>query len=478
MKSISITNGIWNAASNGVTAITGILGSVIIVHDLSTIEYGSFSYYMWMTHLLFVLGTLAFPASLTRVTSNLRGNGLHEQAEALIFLVVTCLVVLNLLFTIAMVCLAIYSSGVERYFYVIIAVVLVPNAIGAALRSSMWGGQRYKAVSLLVIVASIFHLVLVFVSRYMQWGSPGFFVAIHSLNIIQTVGLILVVLFSSGFNIKLDIVASLEKSVLFRYLSFSLPATLVLLFDLIVWQRSEIIFLQWFSDLEQVGFYNLAYTSYGVFFAVGLALVHSYYPAISHDHGAGKWDEIHKKVRQGIILATLFSVPISLGGLVTLHGLVSLLYGTKMLPSVPVAQVLFLGLMPSVIAGMLSITVQALDGIWLQVKLGCVLSVVTILLDFILVPRLGALGGSIANTAVQIIYSVLLVFLVYKRYGIRLPIATILAIAVIGLGSTLLLPVLLQNWVSGNTGTLVAIGVAGGIYAVTIWFMGYARKLI
>ncbi|MDQ4078978.1 MAG: MATE family efflux transporter, partial [Chloroflexota bacterium] len=155
------------------------------------------------------------------------------------------------------------------------------------------------------------------------------------------------------------------------------------------------------SSFEQVGVYAVAYTTAAISMVLGWALVNGFHPAISEDFGAGEWSRIREKVRQGVLLAALYAVPVTFGSWATLNGLFVAMYGAKVLPSVPVAYVLFAGLLPGVMGSMLGIMVSAVGGIWLHVRLGLVMSVVNVALAMVLIPREGALGAAVANTSAQ-----------------------------------------------------------------------------
>jgi len=46
-----------------------------------------------------------------------------------------------------------------------------------------------------------------------------------------------------------------------RVRKFSITISYILLLDTIVWQRSEVLFLKWYSTLPQIAFYTLAFSA-------------------------------------------------------------------------------------------------------------------------------------------------------------------------------------------------------------------------
>jgi O-antigen/teichoic acid export membrane protein len=255
------------------------------------------------------------------------------------------------------------------------------------------------------------------------------------------------------------------------------PATLSQIFAVIVWERSEVFFLERFSSIEQVGIYGVAYTMLTMSMYLGWALVNGFFPAISRDFGAGAWERVRTKFQQAAVLATLFAVPLSLGAWVTLERIIVLLYGSKMLPAVPVAQILMAGLLPAVFASVLGLAITAVGGIWLHVRMGFLMSALNIALAIALIPHYGAIGAALSNTLSQCIHVSILVVLVHRRYGMKLPAHSMAQVIAVGLMTTFIAPLIIQSMIPGTVGLLAALLIAGCSYALSIWLLGFFQIL-
>ena len=477
VKELAVRNGLWNALATAFAGVTGLIGSVLVVRSLPANEYGIFSYYLWLASIAVAVATLAFPVSLTKVTSELIGRGEEEEASALSMSVILGVLALSLVITVGFLAWA-FSASTHHLYLLIIAVVMIPNSMAPVLLSVLWGRQRYKPVAMMLLAASCWQLVLTGITFLNGWGTTGFVAAILSGNVINAVGLC-VILARGGDAIYRSWRAFRwpTRSTLRRYGAFLAPATLSQLFTVIVWERSEIFFLERLSSFEQVGVYGIAYTTSTLTMVLGWALVNGFHPAISEDFGAGEWDRIRGKVRQGVTLAALYAVPVTFGGWATLNGVFMAMYGAKTLPSVPVAYVLFAGLLPGVVGSMLGIMVSAVGGIWLLVRLGLLISVVNVALALILIPREGALGAAIANTSSQGIHVLLLLLFVYRLYQISLPWRALAHICGLGFVTTFVVPRLVQMMLPGVVGMMLAVAVAAIAYAAAIWGFGYLRSL-
>ena len=472
----SLVNGLWNALSSGVVALLGLLSSVIVVRTLSPHDYGVMSYYLWLAGLCATLGMLAFAPSLTKVGAELMGAGRSQTADALAAWVGRTQAWINLGIAVALLLAALLSPG-NRVFLYLIAGLQLPTALASVLSSRFWSHQNFRIVSLWNLLASVLQLLLIVaVLRLSQsdpaLAVPGLTFAVLSAGLTSWLGLS----WQARVFGRAPRVAP-PADVLRHYLAFLLPASLAMVFETVVWQRSELYFINRLGDAVQLGHYSLAYTIFAIFLSVGWALVTSYFPSIASDHGGGQHHLVAHKLQQGATLAVLYAAPIGCGAVVTLPVLVELLYGAKMLPAVPIGQMLLVSLVPSVLAGMYSLTLNAIGGIWRNVWLGLAVAVVNVTLDLTLIPRLGAFGGAVATVCAQCLYLTGLLLLANARFDLRVRWGTPLRILAVALLTTLLLPALALRLVGGIPGLALSVLLGGGLYALYVWKAGLLTLL-
>ena len=398
--SLALRNGIWNLMGTAASSIAGILASILIIRSLTPEEYGRLSYYIWLAGLLSSLGVLSFPVALTKLTSELRGREHLEEARALIRWVARGLLGVNLLLGAVIAAWALQAPPQARFFLWIIAILPALNALGRLLFSSFWGHEQYKPTAFALGVAALAQLFLTFLAYTQGWGVRGFFIAMLSVHLVS------VVVLTAYARIRAPLVragAALRPSsgTRKRFWVFAAPITVLAVIEMIVWQRSEVFFLERFSSAAQIGYYNLAFTVYALCIGLGVALMNGYFPSISRNYGAKRWTRVQEQIQQGILLANLYAVPLSLGALATLQGVVTLLFGVKMLPAVPAAYVLFAGLAPAMTLSVFGLALSAINRPWALIPLGVATSVLNIGLDLLLIPSRGAVGGAVANTVAQ-----------------------------------------------------------------------------
>lgn len=467
LLSLAVRNGLWNSLGVVASTTVGIAVSVVVAQTIADeATYGRLNYFLWLAGLLTTLGILGVPQALTRFTADLRGREQPEQAHALGRWVTRNLVAFNLLVSLALLLWALFMPQQTRGYVLVVALLPALNAWGRVLASRLTGREHYRPAAIATVAAALMQLALVVLAWVQGWGAPGYFVALVSPNVVTV--LVLLWLGRGGRGAAVATNTRIEAGLLRRFLLFTLPITLQLLLDAVVWQRSEVFFLERFASLEQIGFYSMAYTLTAMIMGLGWALINGYFPAIARDHGAGRSDLVRDKIQQAIVLALVFAVPFTFGGLATISQLLALVYGERWLPAVPAAQVLLLGLAPGVIAGVFGLTVAAIDRPWSLLPLSGLVAVLNIVLDLVLIPRYGALGAALANSAAQIGFMLAAWFVLRRLTGMSPPLRALGTVPLLGAVATYGLPLLLLPLLPGAAGLLLAIVVAAVAYLLGI----------
>jgi len=474
----TLKNGLWNSLANLFGVLAGVISSILIVRSLSAVDYGRFSYYIWLFGLFGTVGSFAFPLALTKIRSELLGRKENEQANQLTIFVYFILLIINLLISICIFFWFLLSQEEYRNILLIISFIILPTNLAAAMRSTLWGSEHYKSVSLTLIVAILLQCSGVIYVYFLDANINNYFLVTLIPNFFQF--LILGAIIWNKFPgirpiLKLNL---LELQLLRKYFAFLLPSMLILVYQTVVWQRSEVFFLEKFSDFANVGYYSLAFTIYAIFLDLGWALVNAYYPAISRLYGSGMWETLQSQFLQGVKLAVVFAIPFSFGGIITIKQFVLILYGEKALPVVDVVQILFIGLVPGIISGILNLTMSAAGGVWLHVAAGIGISILNILLDLILIPSHHALGAALANTISQISLVSILILLLNRYLHLNLPWKFLIKVVGGGILTTLLLPGLFFLYAGDNLTTLiVAILFSGLAYTLFVWHTGLLNSI-
>lgn len=216
--------------------------------------------------------------------------------------------------------------------------------------------------------------------------------------------------------------------------SFVGESTILTVLTLVVWNRSEMLFLKRYCPIEQVAYFAVAF---------GLSLMPGQLVSpFSRAAGVSVYTEQGRDAQAGLHVAqvywryaVLLVLPACLG-LAALSGpLLRLLYGARYLDAAPV---LMLGASLSMfgpLADPASALVTASGGQRQLVVAGIFAALATLTLDYFLVRAFAAMGGALANGLGQAI-STTTVILIARRYAFVVSLRFVLRVAGAAMGMT------------------------------------------
>jgi O-antigen/teichoic acid export membrane protein len=300
-------------------------------------------------------------------------------------------------------------------------------AVGV-LRSLLGGLQQYAYLVHLNLVMSPLWLAGCALALWFGAGVVGVLVTSFVVEVLLVVGLAWRAQRQVGIRWKGRLPDSL-RSRLVRY-NGALGALVVL--NVIVWQRSELLFLGGFSGAVQVSYYAVPFAliSRGGDLLPG-AILGVLLPNLTHARGAGDPTRFNVVFGEAVRYLAMLTLPICLFGIPLAPTIVRVVYGPAFGPAAVVLQILLVSLIFSVLG---QASQSALLGVeshrWL-VKTGIAAAVLSIGLDLALIPRWGAIGAAVANTTVQGIWALAIFAPLWKRlFGVsRRAIAKTAAVA-------------------------------------------------
>jgi O-antigen/teichoic acid export membrane protein len=291
-----------------------------------------------------------------------------------------------------------------RNVILLAAVMVLLQALQQGLLAALAGVQRFDRIAVVSLYVAIAQVTAVGIAAFLHAGVLGMLwatlagLAIGTLLAYQAVhGLLLKLAAhpSSPSPEMADLYAQIRK--------FSLTISYILLLDTIVWQRSEVLFLKWYSTLPEIAFYTLAYSVVSKMGDIASVFTGTLLPFYSESFGRSGLQEMGSAFRNSLKYLQMGMVPLCVLGIVVAKPLVELLYGAKFLPLVLPLQILILSLAFTSIGGVGS---PLLVGTGKQAFIawyGSFVAVLNLTMDFILIPRHGALGAAIANCTAQIV---------------------------------------------------------------------------
>jgi O-antigen/teichoic acid export membrane protein len=198
---------------------------------------------------------------------------------------------------------------------------------------------------------------------------------------------------------------------------YALASTALVLLTLVVLQRSEVVFLQIFSDDVQIALYSIPFSAVETLTLLPATLGIAAASAFATLFGAGAIDRMRDGFTRGTRLMLLVTIPLTAAAVTLGPDALRLAYGSEYDDAAPVLVVL-VAVLP--LASLMYLSTAVVQGFGRQrvplITLG-IAAVVNITLDLLLIPRHAALGGAVANASSQVVAALLLVVYAHRLVG-------------------------------------------------------------
>jgi O-antigen/teichoic acid export membrane protein len=187
---------------------------------------------------------------------------------------------------------------------------------------------------------------------------------------------------------------------MFRYASIS---TLGVVLTLVVWRRSEFLFLNHYSSDSQIGFYSVAFAAIAALIVIPTAVAQTFLPAVATLQGAGHIDRIRTGYARALRLELIMALVLTAGAAALGPELLSLVYGSEFDAAGTLLLIMIIPFPAIAIFQLSTIVVEAMGHLRVPMIAGIAAGAVNVGLDLLLIPRYDAVGAAIATSVAQVV---------------------------------------------------------------------------
>jgi len=250
-----------------------------------------------------------------------------------------------------------------------------------------------------------------------------------------------------------------------RILTYSRQNVVLLALAAIVWDRSEILFLRYFSDVRQLAFYSVVFNISERLRLVPQIFGSALIPTILAQYGRDP-GRLNSIVSTAVRYIGFVVLPVNIGIAVLAAPFIRLLYGSRYEEAIPLMAIAALLAVPKALLGPLTTLLGATENQHVVVRWTIAVAVLDISLDFLLIPRYAAMGAVIANGVSQAAIAAILFFHAAKLLQLRVPLLTLgktgISAAVM---ASVVFPIVLTQW------TPIAVVVIGSLAGAAVFFL-------
>jgi O-antigen/teichoic acid export membrane protein len=451
--------------------------SVMVARGLGPDVLGVYSYAMWLLAAATAVATTGVTAGMQQFAAERLGRGDFKGAAAVLnwglpwqLGLAALLVTLGTVVTLAV-------SPAQYHVPLVIAVASVaPGLLVSVPAAGLGAAQAYAENVVPSMIAVTINVVVAAASLAAGWSLTGLTIA---LLLSRSVDLALRYVAWRRVWRGLAAVppatasAPLGDTDVLRMRRFAWRSSVLLLIDMIVWDRSEYFVLMYVSPPRELAFYALSFNIVQQALTLPKMLSWGLSANLLVERGRDPGGVVRLS-RDAIRYVFLLAAPLTLGLAAIDRAIMPLLYGRHYAEAIPVLTVVA-GL--AVLRGAL-VPVQELLRMSEQqaflIRFGVVMSLVNIGLDLWLIPRNGAIGAAWANGIAQAMATAGLTVFASRRLGLSVPLGD--------MGRILLacVPMVLVARVLGDSvhhwpAVLIAVPLGAGLYAAGIRWLGVLR---
>jgi O-antigen/teichoic acid export membrane protein len=341
-------NSVFQFWSVLLTVGSSLILSVALARKLGPEQYGSYSFALWLIGLGALLSNMGISVASTKFIAEYQGAkdkiGLQWVVRATLRsrVLVAVLIAIGIV-PISMLLMAGDAGSAVRYYPFFISLALVPYALHQAFQGILKGFQRYEYSALALTVGFLVKTVVAIALVLLGYGIVHLLaVEVVAWALAAALGLVFLRRLVKGPFSKQD--SSPPREAKKNLARFAVIASVLLLVDFIMLDRSEIFFIKLFRPDEEVGFYSLAFAMahYPMLLIPG-ALGSVLMPAISEQFGRGDKARLEAIYVTSARYLMMLSFPVAAGGIVMARPLVVALFGEEYTPMVLPTQILIAG---------------------------------------------------------------------------------------------------------------------------------------
>lgn len=391
---------LWITISRFTPQINALILSVVAARILGKDDLGRQSFIAFIEISLISLIAEGFSNSVSRHVAREIGAGRGTLVRSLYRWAQRAAVLIALAAAAVMFIISLGRPEL-RIAWLVSGLSAVFNCLNRVPSSVLVGMQRWRTLAMFDIVIGTASTIGAIVALQVGAGITGMFVATAAGS-----GLALViysVLVRPAMRTLGPGVGRLPAGLRVETLRYALLLSTATIITIIVWRRSEFIFLDHFVGDGDLAIYSIAFAASAALMQLPTALALVAMPAVATLDGARSDERIRSGVGRGLRLAVFGALPVTAAALAGGPALIEAAYGAQYREAGTVLLIMA-GVFPAICVILLSESV--LVGIARQrfpLVIGGVGAVLNIVLDLVLIPSFGVRGAAVASVTAQLV---------------------------------------------------------------------------
>jgi len=436
-----------------ITLVCTLLTTIAIARAIGPTRLGYFNLVFWLTSITCSVGSLGIPLTTFKYMGEFLGGGQKELARAVFFYNLRAQTVIAWVFTaIGMIAVFTIVDPAYRLCSALLVLSMVPNMITFIPSQANSAAENAALNTRGAFVGAIVYVVAVALSLSLGWNLIGIAAGVLVYRTAELVAKILPVLKTMKAVPRIPLPATIRK----RMFSFSGLSTGLMILQIVIWDRSDIIFLKLLQpDIRQLAFFSVCFSVADRLMRMPQTFATALSATQMAEYGRDK-NRLFKMTSQASTYVLLGALPILVGVACIGGPFVRAMYGSQYLPAIPVFIVVALLSIPKAVLTPALTLLYSAEDLGFILKWGGAAALINVLLDVALIPGHGAIGAAWANGIAQTFAALSIWARVLVRYPVRIDIPVVLRLA----AATLAMAVVVVAIVAMPLSPLMTLGIA------------------
>jgi O-antigen/teichoic acid export membrane protein len=436
-----------------ITLVCTLLTTVVIARVIGPTRLGYFNLIFWLTSITCSVGSLGIPLTTFKYMGEFLGGGQKELARAVFFYNLWAQTAIACVLTaIGMIAVFTIVDPAYRRCATLLVLSMVPNMITFVPSQANSAAENAALNTRGAFVGAIVYVVAVAASLFLGWNLAGIAAGVLLYRTAELAVKMLPVLKSMKTVSRVPLPREIRK----RMFTFSGLSTGLMILQIVIWDRSDIIFLKLLQpDIRQLAFFSVCFSVADRLMRMPQTFANALSATQMAEYGRDK-DRLFRMTSKASTYVLLGALPILIGVACIGGPFVRVMYGPQYLPAIPVFIVVALLSIPRAILTPAQTLLYSAEDLGFVLKWGFAAAAINVLLDLALVPGHGALGAAWANGVAQTLAAVSIWGRVLVRYPVRIDKPALLRIA----AATLAMAVVVLGIVAMPLSPLMKLSIA------------------
>jgi len=457
-------NSFWYGLEMLVGIGAAFLTSVIVARVIGPKRLGPFQYVMFLTSITTGIGGAGISTTLRKYMAEYLNKGEPGIARAIYRYALTRQIWISLAVTAAGAALALtLGDPAQRMVSAILVMNMAPRMIGFIPSNANNAAEMMKRNTGPALVGSVINIGITLFGLRVGWDLYGMAAGFAAGAAVETALKIYSVEKWLAPVAPLKIPPELKQ----RMLSYSGQAIVLMLLNIVVWDRSDLLVLRWMNpDTRQWAFFAITFGLTDRLLMLPNVFANALGSTMMAQYGRNR-ERVREITVTGAKYAFLIALPL-LGGMACLsRPFVLAAYTKEYQLMIPVMAIATLMAIPKALIYAPTALLQTVERQGFLIWTGCLCGAVDIGLDFMLTPSHGAAGAALANGVAQTLAAAAIWLRVKRDFKLDLRLGEFGKIALCGIAmAAVVLPVQFLLPVSGYV--RVSLSVAAG---AVVWFV-------